>query len=203
MKIGDTTFGERRRAATPPPYHHGNLRESLLAAADSLLTEHGATGITLRDLAKAAGVSHAPPYHHFASLNALLAAVDERAFNRLGDAMTAAVAAQDPQESLLQISIAYERYARSHPAQFPLMFGPLMLQKNRYPAFNAAAEKAFDTMLATACALDQANGPDLALSAWSLSHGLSNLMIDGAFDGMPLPTQDPDTLVRRITQCTL
>ena len=188
-----------KRSAKPAPkasYHHGNLRETLLVAADAVLTERGAQGITLRDVAKAAGVSHAAPYHHFASLNDLLAAVAERAFITLGDAVEAAAQAHDPRERLLQISEAYVACARAHPAQFRLMFGPLLAHKSEYPAFKAAAERAFGTMLATACAYDPQNGPEYALAGWSLVHGLSNLMIDGAFDGLPIQVGNPDGLAR-------
>ena len=59
----------------PKPYHHGKLRESLLEAADTVLAREGALGITLREVATEAGVSHAAPYHHFASLDEMLAAV--------------------------------------------------------------------------------------------------------------------------------
>ncbi len=74
------------------PYHHGNLRTTLLDAADAVLAERGVQGITLRDVARSAGVSHAAPYHHFASLEELLAAVAERGFRVLGEAMASAVA---------------------------------------------------------------------------------------------------------------
>jgi len=184
--------------AAPKPYHHGNLRESLLAAADAVLTEQGALGITLRDVAKAAGVSHAAPYHHFASLNDLLAAVAERAFITLGDAVEQASDVKDTRERLLRISEAYVGCARARPAQFRLMFGPLLTHKNEYPGLKAAAERAFGFVLAAACAHDPQRGPELALTGWSLAHGLSNLMIDGAFDNLPMKVDNPDGLARQL-----
>lgn len=187
------------QTSKPNTYHHGNLRESLLQAAESVLAERGVQGITLRDVAKAAGVSHAAPYHHFASLNDLLAAVAERGFVALGDAMAVASTVEDTAERLLQISLAYVNCARARPAQFRLMFSPLLTQGDPYPALKAASERSFGLLLAAACAHDPANGPELALCGWSLSHGMGNLLIDGAFDKLPFPMPDTDTLVRQLT----
>lgn len=187
------------QTSKPNTYHHGNLRESLLQAAEAALAERGVQGITLRDVAKKAGVSHAAPYHHFASLNDLLAAVAERGFVALGDAMAVATTVEDTRERLLQISLAYVNCARARPAQFRLMFSPLLTQGDHYPAMKAASERSFGLLLAAACAHDPANGPELALCGWSLSHGMGNLLIDGAFDKLPVPMPDTDTLVRQLT----
>jgi AcrR family transcriptional regulator len=180
------------------PYHHGNLRETLLAAADTVLTERGALGLTLRDVAKAAGVSHAAPYHHFTSLNDLLAAVAERAFGLLALALEQAAMEPDTAERLLKINNAYVACALARPAQFRLMFGPLLARKHDYPDFKAAAERAFGVVLAAACAHDPKRGPELALTGWSLAHGLSNLLIDGALEGLPIPVGPSEELARQL-----
>lgn len=194
------TASTPRKTAKPAPksYHHGNLRETLLQAAETALAERGVQGTTLRDVAKAAGVSHAAPYHHFASLNDLLAAVAERGFVALGDAMERATATPDTRERLLQIAQAYVGCARAHPARFRLMFAPQLNQVERYPALQTASHRAFGFLMAAACAHDAVKGPELALCGWSLSHGLSNLLIDGAFDSLPTPVADTDTLVRQL-----
>lgn len=194
------------KAAPEPeakPYHHGNLRESLLEAADVVLARQGAAGITLRDVAKQAGVSHAAPYHHFASLDDMLAAVAERGFMRLAAAMSEAPATNDPREQLLQISEAYVNCARANPAQFRLMFGPLLARKREYPALQVAAEHAFGCLLTAATAHDPENGPELALVGWSLAHGLSNLLIDGALDGLPMQLPAATVLARQLGQRAL
>lgn len=189
------------KSPTPPPksYHHGNLRETLLLAAEATLAERGVQGTTLRDVAKAAGVSHAAPYHHFASLNDLLAAVAERGFLALGDAMERASATPDTRERLLRIAQAYVGCARAQPARFRLMFAPQLNQAQQYPELKAASHRAFGFLMAAACAHDPVRGPELALCGWSLSHGMSNLLIDGAFDTLPLPVTDTDSLVRQLT----
>jgi len=192
------TTTKRPAKAPPKPYHHGNLRESLLEAAETVLVERGAHGITLRDVAKAAGVSHAAPYHHFSSLNDLLAAVAERAFVRLGSALELASGEPDTGERLLKINDAYVACACARPEQFRLMFGPLLTRKAQYPALQAAADRAFGFLLAAACAHDAKQGPVLALTGWSLAHGLSNLLIDGALEGLPIALGEPQGLARQL-----
>lgn len=189
---------KRPGIAQPKPYHHGNLRESLLEAADAVLAERGAHGITLRDVAKAAGVSHAAPYHHFSSLDDLLAAVAQRAFVTLGNALELASGEPNTGERLLKINDAYVACACTRPEQFRLMFGPLLTRKAEYAALQAAADRAFDFVLAAACAHDPVQGPVLALTGWSLAHGLSNLLIDGALDGLPIPLGKPQDLARQL-----
>lgn len=193
----------KRTAAPSRAYHHGNLRESLLLAAETVLAAHGVQGITLREVAKAAGVSHAAPYHHFASLNELLAAVAERGFAALADAMECANAEGDTRERLLHIAQAYVRCARSQPERFRLMFAPQLNQAAAFPALQAASRRAFAILSAAACEHDPVNGAELALCGWSLSHGLSNLLIDGALEHMPSAAQDPDALVRQLTRRAL
>lgn len=198
-RIAKSARSSRKPAPPPKAYHHGNLRESLLLAAEATLAAQGLHGTTLRDVAKAAGVSHAAPYHHFASLNDLLAAVAERGFVALGDAMEEASATTDTHERLLQIGQAYVRCARAQPARFRLMFAPQLALAQNYPALQAASNRAFGLLMAAACAHDPVHGPELALTGWSLSHGLSNLLIDGALDHVPDALQNPDALVRLLT----
>ncbi|MBI3367271.1 MAG: helix-turn-helix transcriptional regulator [Burkholderiales bacterium] len=185
-----------RPAVAARPYHHGNLRESLLAAADGLLAERGAAGFTLREVAKRAGVSHAAPYHHFASLDALLAAIAERAFNTLADAMARASRAPEPRQRLLAICEAYVVCARRQPAQFRLMFGPMLAQNREHPGLKQAANRAFDCLLQAARAQDPLQAEMLALTGWSLAHGLANLLIDGAFDALPIKAPSAKQLAR-------
>ena len=187
----------------PKPYHHGNLRESLLEAADIVLAREGALGITLREVAKQAGVSHAAPYHHFASLDDMLAAVAERGFLRLSEAMAERAQAVDAGERLLQIADVYVGCARANPAQFRLMFGPLLARKREFPPLQVAAESAFGLVHAAARAYDAKGGSELALLCWSFSHGLSNLLIDGAFDGLPMELPAASVLTRQLAQRVL
>lgn len=105
-------------------YHHGNLRATLLAAAERSLREHGADQLSLRELAREVGVSHAAPRRHFADRQALLDALAEAGFARLGAELRAAITAADPQfrPRLQAMAAAYIRFATEDAALLELMF---------------------------------------------------------------------------------
>ncbi len=113
----DTT--ERR------PYHHGNLRTDLLDAAERSLRAHGAEQLSLRDLARDVGVSHAAPRRHFADRRALLDALAESGFMRLGERLRAAVNEigdeDDLPARLHAFASAYVRFATENAALTGLM----------------------------------------------------------------------------------
>ena len=186
----------RPRKPAPRPYHHGDLRAALLAAAAQWLDERGADALTLRELARAAGVSHAAPYHHFATRDELMAGVAEQAFDRLGDALAVAAGAAIPAQALLDIGEAYVREAVAHPAQFRLMFGPTLARKARHPGLQRAAGRAFNVLLDASARYAPEGALELALAGWSLSHGAANLAIDGAFAGLPIASADARRLAR-------
>jgi AcrR family transcriptional regulator len=106
------------------PYHHGRLRAALLAEAERTLREQGIEALSLRDLARQAGVSHAAPRRHFADRQALLDALAEAGFARLGDEVRAAIdgADGDYQARLRAAATAYVRFAITDAALTELMF---------------------------------------------------------------------------------
>jgi AcrR family transcriptional regulator len=106
------------------PYHHGNLRAALLAEAERTLREQGIEALSLRDLARQAGVSHAAPRRHFADRQALLDALAETGFARLGEEMRAAIdgAGEDYEAQLRAVATGYVRFATRDPALMELMF---------------------------------------------------------------------------------
>jgi AcrR family transcriptional regulator len=128
---------------TGRPYHHGRLRAVLLAEAERTLREQGIEALSLRDLARQAGVSHAAPRRHFADRQALLDALAETGFARLGDEMRAAIddAGQDHQAQLRAMAAGYVRFATRDPALMELMFAA----KNDDPSapLRAASERLF------------------------------------------------------------
>lgn len=105
-----------------------------------------------------------------------------------------------PRERLLQISEVYVNCAQAYPAQFRLMFVPLLSRKREFPTLRVAAEQSFGMILAAAQAHDPEDGPDLALLGRSLCHGLSNLLIDAAFDGMAMQLPTANVLARQLTE---
>lgn len=104
-------------------YHHGNLRSALLDAAERGLREHGADQLSLRDLAREIGVSHAAPRRHFPDRQALLDALAETGFARLDTALRTALAAADDDfpARLRATMIAYTRFATENAALLELM----------------------------------------------------------------------------------
>ena len=76
-------------------YHHGNLRSALLDAAASVISEIGPQGLTIREVASRAGVSHAAPYRHFSGKDDILLAVVEQGFALLEQTMAERKAAAD------------------------------------------------------------------------------------------------------------
>src|SRR5206468_5165992 len=133
----------RAGASEDAPYHHGALHDALLEAAERVLERDGLSGLTLRAVAREAGVSHAAPTHHFGDLTGLvseLAAIGFRQFNR---AMEVAIAAgNSPVERALAKAKAYVAYARAHPGMYGLMFRTEWLDMTR-PSLHEAAGAAF------------------------------------------------------------
>lgn len=108
-----------------PTYHHGNLGPALEEAALGLLTEQSATSLSLREVARRAGVSHNAPYHHFGDRNGLLKRISERSMRRLVDAQVAArAAAAGPEARLIAVGLAYVTFAAEHPHAFAAVFDP-------------------------------------------------------------------------------
>ena len=132
---------------TERPYHHGNLRTALLAQAERTVREQGVQELSLRELARAVGVSHAAPRRHFPDRQALLDALAESGFARLGAELRSAVdgAGEDFQARLAATAAAYVHFATRDAALLELMFAG----KHREPsgALQAAAESAFSVML--------------------------------------------------------
>jgi AcrR family transcriptional regulator len=126
------------------PYHHGNLRSELLKRAEHTLRERGAAELSLRELAREVGVSHAAPRRHFRDKQALLDALAENGFERLGRELDEAIAAAGGTFSarLAAFAQAYVRFATRNGPLLELMFAG----KHRAGAAESlklAAEQAF------------------------------------------------------------
>ena len=156
------------------PYHHGDLRRVLLDAAVAAIAERGAAALSLRDLARRAGVSHAAPTHHFRDKAGLLTAVAAEGFALLGNALAEA-------DDFAATGVAYVRFATTHPGHFAVMFRPVLYHRDD-PAVVTARDRATEMLRRGA---REAFGDDdrvPALAAWSLVHGMATLIIDGALE---------------------
>jgi AcrR family transcriptional regulator len=105
------------------PYHHGDLSRALVQAGRRILEKEGPAALSLRAVAREAGVSPAAPYHHFKDKCDLMAAVAHEGWHELGDAVSEARAhAQDARHGLSEIGVAYVIFARKNPALYRLMY---------------------------------------------------------------------------------
>src|SRR6266700_1207416 len=182
--------GARRNAGEGDgtPYHHGALRDALLAAAERVLERDGLPGLTLRAVAREAGVSHAAPTHHFGDLTGLLSELAAIGFRRFNATMVAAVTGAATQlEMGMARARAYIAYAQAHPGMYGLMFRNERLDMSR-PSLHEAAEASFAGLAGAIAASrhepisDQVLSLDQAAAiarAWSLVHGFTMLLLDG------------------------
>jgi AcrR family transcriptional regulator len=177
-------------AAAARPYHHGDLRAALVAAAIDLLRTGGAEALTLRAVARAAGVSQAAPYRHFADRRALVAAVAEEGFRALGAAMMAAIATSPGTMGLKAVAEAYVRFGHEHPAEYRVMFGPEVARTDDLPSLRAEGRGVLEFVARGIGALQQAGvvGPGdpglMAVTTWATLHGLVTLSLDGQTEGV-------------------
>lgn len=183
-------------------YHHGALREALLAATLELIEDKGIGAVSLRQVARTAGVSPGAPYHHFADRAALLTALSNEGFRLLTVALDEAHgAAASSTQALEAVLTAYVQFALSNPAYFRLMFRPELKQSHKSALGAEAGEAAFAVLENTVgqCLADEAGAADrnvLAITMWSLVHGYASLWLDGQLDHW---TDDPAALAHQIS----
>lgn len=159
------------------PYHHGDLRNGLLCAARAILDEEGLTAVSLRAVARRAGVSHAAPYRHFPNHEALLIELAIEGFTELKDAIVAAGAASGlTEDKVASIGAAYMRFVARRPAVTRLMFGPQLPNRDSFPNLAAAADAVAD---AIGEVLDD---EALGLTIWAAVHGLAMLILENVID---------------------
>jgi AcrR family transcriptional regulator len=173
-----------------------DLKTQVLDASVQLIAENGLAALSLREVARRAGVSHQAPYHYFEDRAAIVAALVERGFTRLAERMEAASRAGTPSQRLEQAGRAYVAFALEEPVYFRLMFRPELIDLKRFSGVERASTRAF-TVLQHLVA-EQAGGrigqvkkASLVSMHWSLVHGLATLLLDG-----PLGADFPDPAAR-------
>ena len=164
------------------PYHHGDLREQLLLAGEQALAEMPIDDVSLREIARRAGVSHAAPKHHFASMADLLGEIAARGFEKfviaLGNAAQNAEM-QTPEERLFAMGRAYLRFADQNSAVYSLMFGQVV-KMSMTPALTKSSYDAWGQLEGAVAQITGAlRAPTAATYVWSSVHGLSMLKLAG------------------------
>lgn len=181
-------------------YHHGDLRRALLDAAAATIAEEGPATLSLRELARRAGVSHTAPAHHFGDKKGLLTALAAEGFDRLAAALREARVATG---SFLELGVAYVRFATTHRAHFEVMWRPDLYHADD-PALLAARDRSSAGLYSGVADLpDGQAGADVreaGLAAWSLAHGFATLWLSGALPDRPdRPDEAARAVLRHLT----
>jgi AcrR family transcriptional regulator len=184
-------------------YHHGDLRSALIRSAIDLLRVEGLPALTLRGVARAAGVSQAAPYRHFKDRRALVAAVAEEGFRMLQSAMLDAAKRAEGREGLKGLAIAYVKFGHEHAAEYRVMFGPEVARDEDLPVLRETSKAVLGFVETGIAQLQVAGliGPGdpaaMAATTWSMLHGLVMLSLDGQTAGVGLTL---DQLVNETTR---
>lgn len=178
----------RSTAAAPRKgaYHHGDLKNALILAGVEILGKEGVSGLSLRRVAQSAGVSHAAPYAHFADKQALIAAISTAGYERLYGAILKAAErhAGDPGAELLEGAWAYVKFALDDPDHFKVTLSGVVDREKDYPGYVEMSEKCYELVLRIVEECQAAGvlrpGPSelVAVSVWSLMHGLVSLVLE-------------------------
>ena len=163
-------------------YHHGDLRDALVRTARTILETPGLADLSLRGVARAAGVSPAAPYHHFADKQALLNAVAAEGFAALTSGMLTRMAKEtDPAARLNASGVGYVVFAVENPALFRLMFGGDGKRSSADAALIEASKGAYAVLRAAVAETspDGAADPLTCLKLWALVHGIAKLILEG------------------------
>lgn len=186
-----------KRRSTPPPAHEPvALRQRILDTAEALLEAEGLGALSLREVARRAGVTHQAPYYHFVDRESILAELVTQGFDELATRLAKAnrlAGTAGRRRALTQSGAAYVGFAIDHPGIFRIMFRREVCDASRFPAVLAAAERARAELLRLVALMHEgAQSAALASTYWGFVHGLAGLIIDG-----PLAGQLPTVAARR------
>jgi AcrR family transcriptional regulator len=174
-------------------YHHGDLRAALVGAAMDLLEEGGEAELSLRAVARRAGVSAAAPYRHYDDREALVSAVAAVGYRELAERLAAAHPSPSTPDELASVAVAYVQFALERPALFRIMFGePCDRDSDERVAATAAVSLYVRGIVDRT--FPQADSEALATAVWALVHGLAFLHLDGKLDAAT-----PTVVAERIT----
>ena len=163
-----------------------DIRRAILDHAVELVAEHGVRGVSFREVARRAGVSHQAPYHHFGNLQGILEAIAREGFATLTRSMQKAARHEDPIEAYRGIGLAYVRFATSNVGYFRVMFQRSLVDLHDQASPIEEAAATYQTLVDCTTRLIEAGyasslEPDgFAHLSWSTVHGLATLIVEGA-----------------------
>jgi AcrR family transcriptional regulator len=181
IHVSSVNIRERPMPTATASYHHGDLRAACLRAALELLEEDGAAGLSLRAVARRAGVAPSAPYRHYADRDALISAVAAVGYRELAGFLAAASPAPSTPEDLAAVAVAYVQFALQRPALFRMMFGEPCDRESGERVAATAAITEYVAGIVRSC-FPGADAESLAIALWAFVHGLAFLYLDGKFD---------------------
>jgi AcrR family transcriptional regulator len=187
---------------TKDSYHHGDLKESLIQAAITLIREQGPDHFSMADACKVAGVSKAAPYRHFTNRDDLLHSVIQQGFSLMSAEMKTACAGLVPgsDKRIIKLGMTYVNFAIKEPDLFKLMFGnriPDMELDENSPG-RATFQLLLDEIISRTRLTDVAELMAVALPLWTLVHGASTLTIDNSY-GRIYPDNNTEEMIAKST----
>jgi len=160
-----------------------DLRQEILDTARALLNDVGASGLSMREVARRAGVTHQAPYHHFGDRESILAELVAEGFRTLGRDLAQAntLAAHNLRGAVMASGRAYIDFALSNPGVFRIMFRPEACDPARFPAVQAAGQAAQATLVELVSMVHGTQtSPALCMVYWAHVHGMASLLLDGS-----------------------
>ncbi len=181
------------------------LREKVIKAAVKYVADNGPDGLSFRQIAADAGVSHQAPYHHFGDRSAIFGEIALEGFRKFATVMGASARADEDSENCVRLCERYVDFAIANKGHFRVMFRADLCQMHDSPETQKAADDAFATLLEAVSEMvgDSASIDEIRVQAtamWSLAHGLATLIIDGPLENKIGKVSDRRALVRSVAQ---
>lgn len=164
-------------------------RERILKAAVELMSKEGLAALSMREVARRAGVSHQAPYHYFENREAILAAIAEEGFRTFNAALESAYGS-NAVARLIAAGRAYVGFALSHPAHFQVMFRPELVKLEKYPSALAEASRGFAILQSLVAGVVKEKllparlAGGMVILTWAFVQGLSGLLLEGPLANM-------------------
>lgn len=196
---------DARRPAHTTVASSPDVRRAVLDGALAIIADEGADAVSMREVARRAGVSHQAPYHYFGDRAGIFAAIAEEGFTQFADEFEHTLAtSSDPLASCLDV---YVNFAITHKGHYRVMFRSDICGIATHDATRSAADRAFLALLdlSTTADPDRNAAEDaltLPIALWSAAHGLATLLIDGPLPAKLPPETSIADIVTRVGQFT-
>ena len=179
------------------------LRDRVIKAAVRYIADSGPDGLSFRQIAADAGVSHQAPYHHFGDRSAIFTEIAREGFQKFTEVMSSPARRDEDSNLAVRMCERYVDFALTNKGYFRVMFRSDLCQMDESPETQRAADEAFDTLLfavgeilGASASIDEIRVQATAM--WSVAHGLATLLIDGPLEHKIGKVSDRRALVRSV-----